>query len=180
MFNRFNFSQFPKVLINLIDWLIIVLSALLCLLLSPTRMPGMVLLGISPNWLLIWLVTWSVKRSIFQATIAGITLGLIQDGISSFNPTHVVSLVVVGVISSRIQKHRYLQEDFISIAIIVFFMVMISETITAFQYIIQGFRPIESIWDDFQRISLTSAILSSLWAPVIYYPLNLWWENLKN
>ena len=32
------------------------------------------------------------------------------------------------------------------------------------------------IWTYYQRIALTSAILSSLWAPVIYYPLNQWWK----
>ena len=30
-----------------------------------------------------------------------------------------------------------------------------------------------------QRNALASAILSSLWAPVIYYPLNLWWEKMN-
>ena len=38
------------------------LSVMLCILILPTRMPGMELLGISPNWLLIWLVAWSIKR----------------------------------------------------------------------------------------------------------------------
>ncbi|TAF35040.1 MAG: rod shape-determining protein MreD, partial [Oscillatoriales cyanobacterium] len=37
-------------------------SVLLCLLILPTRMPGMELLGITPNWLLMWVVAWSIKR----------------------------------------------------------------------------------------------------------------------
>ncbi|NEO49923.1 MAG: rod shape-determining protein MreD, partial [Moorea sp. SIO4A3] len=32
------------------------------------------------------------------------------------------------------------------------------------------------IWTDHQRIAICSAILSSLWAPVVYYPLNRWWQ----
>jgi cell shape-determining protein MreD len=31
-------------------------SVMLCILILPTRLPGMELLGIGPNWLLIWLV----------------------------------------------------------------------------------------------------------------------------
>jgi hypothetical protein len=31
------------------------------------------------------------------------------------------------------------------------------------------------IWMQHQRIALSSAILSSLWAPALYYPLNRWW-----
>lgn len=40
-----------------------VASVWLCLVLLPLRLPGMELAGISPNWLLIWVVAWSVKSS---------------------------------------------------------------------------------------------------------------------
>jgi hypothetical protein len=35
------------------------------------------------------------------------------------------------------------------------------------------------IWLQHQRIALSSAIISSLWAPVLYYPLNRWWAFLE-
>ncbi|MGB6168561.1 MAG: rod shape-determining protein MreD, partial [Geitlerinemataceae cyanobacterium] len=65
---------------SMVNWGIIVISVLLCLLALPTRFPGMELAGISPNWLLIWVVAWSVKRSVFQGALAGLILGLLQDG----------------------------------------------------------------------------------------------------
>lgn len=154
-------------------------SVLICLLISPTRLPGMELAGIGPNWLLIWVVAWSVKRTVFQGALAGVSLGLIQDGMTAHAPTHVLSLVLVGVLTARLQKERYLKEDFISIALIVFAMAVIAETVTAIQYSIQGGRSLIEIWTYHQLIALGSAVLSSLWAPIIYYPLNRWWRYIN-
>uniref|UniRef100_UPI0018E5580F rod shape-determining protein MreD n=2 Tax=Cyanothece sp. BG0011 TaxID=2082950 RepID=UPI0018E5580F len=152
-------------------------SATLCLLLSLTRLPGMELLGIGTNWILIWVVVWSTKRSVFQGAIAGLVMGLIQDGLTGAYPSHIISLVVVGVLTARLQKHKYIHEDFISVALIVFFMVIIAESITSVQYVIGRTRTFEDVWQEYQQLVLSSAILSSLWAPVLYYPLNSWWEN---
>jgi rod shape-determining protein MreD len=82
-------------------------------------------------------------------------------------------------LTGRIQKERYIQEDFISVALIVFGMAVVGETVTAIQYSLLGDRTLAEIWTDHQRIALSSAILSSLWAPVVYYPLNRWWEQMK-
>ncbi len=161
-------------------------SVLLCLLVSPMRLPGMELLTVNPNWLLIWVVAWSVKRTVWQGAIAGIALGLIQDGMSYHNPTHAVSLAIVGILTAKLQKQRYIREDFISISLIVFGMSVLAATITAIQFSLQPQEiaahlargPIGEIWLNHQRISLSSAILSSLWAPVVYYPLNRWWEMI--
>jgi len=199
--------EFSPRLRRLCDWAVVVASVLICLLILPARLPGAELLGIRPNWLLIWVVVWSVKRTAWQGAIAGIVLGLIQDGLTALNPlviptssvgdlgleaiaatdelvfnypSHIVSLTLVGILTARIQKQRYIQEDFISIALIVFGMAVVAETIVALQYSLQGIREVAAIWADHQRIALSSAILSSLWAPVIYYPLNRWWEFLHD
>ena len=169
-----------------VNWVVTVGSALLCLLLLPMRIPGMELLGIAPNWLLIWVVAWSIKRTVIQGAIAGLVLGLIQDGMTSPDPTHVLSLAIVGILTARLQKQRYLQEDFISVALIVFGMTILAETIATLQF---GFFSYTSagtatltigklaeIWQYRQQITLTSAIVSSLWAPIVYYPLNHWWK----
>jgi len=161
-------------------------SVLICLLISPTRLPGMELAGIAPNWLLIWVVVWSVKRTMFQGALAGLTLGLIQDGMTfpdgmtSSAPTHAISLAIVGILTARIRKERYIQEDFISVALIAFGMAVISETVTAIQYTMQGDRSLIEIWNYHQFVSLSSAILSSLWAPVVYFPLNRWWQRMND
>ena len=147
----------------------------------------MELLGVGPNWLLIWVVAWSVKRSPWQGAIAGLTLGLIQDGMTAPQPSHALSLALVGFLTARLQKQRYIQEDFISIALIVFGMAVIAETVTAIQFSFMGLtsnpsaphRTLAEIWGYHQQIALSSAILSSLWAPVVYYPLNRWWEKVN-
>jgi rod shape-determining protein MreD len=174
-----NTSQFSPWARQILNWIVTVGSVMLCLLVLPTRLPGMELLEIAPNWLLIWVVAWSLKRTILQGALAGLVLGLIQDGMTSPQPTHVISLVLVGVLTARIQKQRYIQEDFISVALIVFGMAVVGETVTAIQYSFMGDRNLAEIWTDHQRIALSSAILSSLWAPVLYYPLNRWWEHIN-
>jgi len=164
---------------QLSDWAVTVGSVLLCLLMLLTRFPGMELLGIGPNWLLIWVVAWSVKREAFSGVLAGIVLGLLQDAMTSPDPTHAISLGVVGIITGVIQKQRFIQEDFISIALIVFAMAVLGETIFAFQLVLMGDRDAGDIWAYYQKVTLASAILSSLWAPVVYYPLNRWWQQIR-
>ncbi|MER3434773.1 MAG: rod shape-determining protein MreD [Leptolyngbya sp. ERB_1_1] len=154
-------------------------SVWLCLLMLPLRLPGMELAGISPNWLLIWVVAWSVKRVVWQGAMAGFVLGLLQDGMTSLHPTHAFGLMIVGALTAKLQKQRYVQEDFISVALIVFLMAVISETITAIQFSFVGDRSLSEIWTYHQFIALSSAILSSLWAPVVYFPLNRWWKTMS-
>lgn len=139
----------------------------------------MELLGLAPNWLLIWVVAWSVKRTPLQGAIAGLALGLIQDGMTAPFPSHAIGLACVGILTARIKKQRYIQEDFISVALIVFGMAVVAETVMALQFGVMG-RKLAEIWIDYQRIALASAILSSLWAPVVYYPLNRWWRRVND
>lgn len=164
---------------QLIDWTVTTFSVILCLLILPTRFPGMELLGIAPNWLLIWVVAWSVKRTAFQGAMAGIVLGLLQDAMTNPDPTHALSLGVVGMVTASFQKQRFIQEDFISIALIVFAMAVLAETIFATQLTLMGDRNVGDVWTYYQKVTLASAILSSLWAPVLYYPLNRWWLQIK-
>jgi rod shape-determining protein MreD len=164
---------------QMLDWAVTSGSVFLCLLMLPTRLPGMELLGIGPNWLLIWVVAWSVKRSVLAGLLSGVVLGLLQDAMTSANPSHAVSLGIVGMLTAVIQKQRFIQEDFISIALIVFVMAVIGDTIFAVQLSWMGERNPDSIWMYYQRVTLASAILSSLWAPVVYYPLNQWWQKMK-
>ncbi|WP_204140030.1 rod shape-determining protein MreD [Halomicronema sp. CCY15110] len=161
-------------------------SALLCTLLLPMRLPGMVLFGVAPSWLLMWLVAWSVQRSGVEGAIVGFILGLVHDGLTGYFPTHTLGLTLVGFLTARIQKQRFIQEDFVSVAIIVFGMTVIAQTIMALQitayHLVSSTSPypgVPAIWLQHQRIALSSAILSSLWAPAIYYPLSRWWAHYE-
>lgn len=169
-------SLFPR-RSQLLDWAVIAGSVWLCSLLSLARLPGMELLGIGPNWLLIWVVSWSLNRTPFQGAIAGVVLGLLYDSLTAAYPSQAVSFGLVGCLTACLQKPRYLQENFASVALIAFAMVAIAEAVTAVQYSLQGVLPLAEIWASYQRIALSSAILSSLWAPALYYPLNGWWNR---
>jgi rod shape-determining protein MreD len=177
---KLSFNPFGQVLMLsplLTSGVVTVLSVLLCSLLAFGRLPGMAIAGIGPNWLLLWVVIWSLKRSAWLGAIAGLVLGLIQDGLTTPEPTHVLSLVIVGVLTARLQKERFVQEDFITVAIVVFVMAMIGETVMAIQFsLIQDGRSLSEIWSYHPKILLSSAILSSLWAPILYWPLNQVWQ----
>jgi rod shape-determining protein MreD len=165
-----------------LNWAVTIGSLLICILAMYTRFPGMTLMGIAPNWLLIWLVAWSVNRPVLLSVMVGIALGFIQDGMTfsglSVSPTHALGLAIAGGLTSLLQKQRYVQEDFISIALIVFGMAVIVETMHAVQLTALKIN-IDNVWILQQRIALSSAILSSLWSPVIYFPLSRWWRSLE-
>jgi rod shape-determining protein MreD len=164
-------------LLKILNILVIFTSVVICSMLMLVHIPGMELLGNSPNWLLIWVVAWSMKRTVWQGAIAGMIMGLIYDGITTSPPSHIVSLVVVGVLTSSLQKQKYIGEDFISVAFIVFFMVVVAETVFAFQYGRQQILSMPEVWQQYQQIVIASATISSLWSPAFYYPFNRWIEK---
>ncbi|MBD2184654.1 rod shape-determining protein MreD [Aerosakkonema funiforme] len=164
---------------KVINALVTLGSVLLCLLFLLARLPGMELLGFGPDWLLIWVVAWSVKRSPISGAIAGVCLGLIQDGMTAPYPSHAISLACAGILTACLKKQRYVEEDFISVALIVFGMAILLETVFALQFTTMSDRNMAEVWTEHQRIALASAILSSLWAPVLYYPLNRWWKKVN-
>ncbi len=170
---------------------LMVLSLFACMLLSLTRWPGMEIAGVGPNWLLIWVVAWSLKRSPREGAFAGLLLGMLQDGMTAPNPTHMVSLAIVGWLTAKLQKQRFLNEDFISAAFVVFGMSVLAETVMAVQFSLMELqRPlihegpawmqygpaIARIWQSHQSVALSTAILSSLWAPILYLPLSRLWR----
>lgn len=158
--------------------LVIVTSLAGCCILSLTRFPGAELLGISPNWLLIWLIAWSVRRSIWQAIAAGICVGWVYDALTIANPSHVLSFIAVGMITASLDKDKYLAENFVSMAILVFFMTIIAETIIGIQYFWLQLIPMSELWNNYLRIVASSVVITSLWTPLIFIPLNKWWKKI--
>lgn len=173
------FRQMPLRWLRILNIAIIFGSVGLCSMLLFLRLPGMELIGTNPNWLLIWVVVWSIKRHVWQGAIAGISLGLIYDALTNPHPSHVLSLALVGILTASLRTQRYAQENFIGVALIVFVMVIVTETIMALQFSILFANSLENIRQHYQQRILSSAIISSIWAPVLYYPLNRWWENLR-
>jgi rod shape-determining protein MreD len=177
-----------------LDVAIVVGSASLCLLLLPTRLSGMEILGVGPSWLVMWTIVWSLHRSIWHAATAGIVLGLIQDAMTFPHPatlgtvpTHVLSLTTVGVLTFWLHKRRYLDDTILLVSIAAFLLTIVSEVITGLQYLAQVAierSPAASI-DSFIHLSsdrspviAIAAILSGLWMPILYYPLQLWWQKM--
>lgn len=168
-------------------WLLTGLSALVCCVAVWIQAPGMVLAGLTPNWPLIWLVCWSLHRRPWQAAVAGISLGMVMDGLTQPQPTHVLGLTVVAILTARLKEQRVIQDSVISVALIVFGMVVIAESLMALQWSVLlawselgtpwAERSLEMIWQNHRVIGLGSAAITSLWAPAVYLPLNSLWRS---
>jgi rod shape-determining protein MreD len=165
-------------ILKVINLLFVSASVAVCIILMLANIPGMELLEVNPNWLLIWVVAWSLNRTAWQAAIAGLIIGCIYDGIIISTPSHILSFVVVGVLTSSLQTQKYLGEDFISVAFIVFFMTFLSEAIFALQYAGKHSIGITDLMQKYQQVVIISAIITSLWSPAFYYPVNLWQKKL--
>jgi rod shape-determining protein MreD len=179
---------------NALNVLAIVISGGLCLLLSPTRFPGMEILGIGPSWLVMWTIVWSLRRSIWHAATAGIVLGLIQDRMTLPDadplgtlPSHVLSLTAVGVLTVWLEKRRYINDAAIPASVAAFLLTIVSEAIIGSQYLLyipgnrlQGldFDSLSYLWVDRSSVILIAAVLSALWMPLLYFPLHMWWKRV--
>jgi rod shape-determining protein MreD len=189
-------ANLPPLVRNGLHLSIVLGSVSLCLLLLSTRFPGMEILGVGPSWLVMWTIAWSVHRSLWHATAAGIVLGLIQDGMTfpatatlGTIPTHVLSLTVVAVMAFWLHKYRYLDDTILSVSIATFMLTIVSEVVTGLQYLLQSAMSqsieasIESLnymWIDRPPVIAIAAILSGLWMPILYYPLNLWLQKFSD
>ncbi|MGB2926178.1 MAG: rod shape-determining protein MreD [Limnothrix sp.] len=162
------------------NYVVIVGSLLIFSVLLLIRLPGMTILGFSPQWLLMWLIAWSIKRDIMYAIVAAIAVGWIHDSLMiTMVPSHIPGFVLVAFLTASWRQQRYLQEDFISLALLVFIMTFAAETVMAIQHLLFGLRSLSDIWLEHQRIALSSAVLSSLWAPLTCTPLVRWWDHVR-
>ncbi len=164
-------------------------------MLSPTRFPGMEILGVGPNWLAMWTIAWSLHRSLWHAAGAGIVLGLIQDAMTfpataqlGTMPTHVISLTIVGVFTYWLQKHRYVDETILPVAAMTAILTLIAELALGAQYAWQNaigqsaavnIDSLNYLAANQAPVILVSAVLSGLWMPILYYPLHLWWQKIS-
>lgn len=167
----------PNLFGKLVNWLGTAGSALLCLLALWAPLPGWEVAGVGVDWPLIWVVCWSVGRSAGWGAVAGLALGWAQDGLTMARPTHALGLALVGILTARLQKQRFIQEDFISLALITFAMAVLSETCLAVQYSLLNMVPLPEVWSHHQWVALGSALISSLWTPLVYLPLRWWWRK---
>ncbi len=190
-----NIERLPPLVRNGLYLLTIVGSAGLCLLLLPTRLPGMEILGVGPSWLVMWTIAWSFHRSLWHTATAGIVLGLIQDGMTFTSthplgtiPTHVISLTTVGVLAFLLQKRRYLDDTVLSATIAAVGLTIVSEAITGLQYLLAmaielspaaSLDSLNYLWTNQFPLTLVAAVLSGLWMPILYYPLQLCWQKMS-
>ena len=178
---------------NTLNVALIVISGSLCLLLSPTRLPGMEVLGIGPSWVVMWTIVWSLRRSMWHAATAGIVLGLIQDRMTLPDvdpigtlPSHVLSLTAVGVLTVWLEKSRYINDAPIPASIAAFMLTIVNEAIFGSQYLLRNtgglpgisFDSLSYVWIDRSAVTLIAAVLSALWMPLLYFPLHLWWKRV--
>ena len=189
-----NIANLHPLVRNGLNGLVIISSAGLCLLLLPTRFPGMEILGVGPSWLVMWTIAWSLRRSVWHAVTAGIVLGMIQDAMTLPNmavigtqPSHILSLTSVGILVFWLCKRRYLTDEIVPVTIATFLLTIVSEFITGCQYLLKtaiyqspdaSFDSFSYLWVNQSPVILITAVLSGLWMPILYYPVHLWWQKI--
>lgn len=189
--NIANLHPFARSVLN---GVVIVISAGLCLILSSTRAPGLEVLGVGPSWLVMWIIVWSLRRSMWHAATAGIVLGLIQDRMTFPDaiplgtlPSHVLSLTTVGVLTVWLEKNRYIENAPIPASVTAFLLAIVCELVLGVQYSFEtasnqpldiGFDSFNYLWIDRSIVILVAAVLSALWMPLIYFPLQMWWKRV--
>jgi rod shape-determining protein MreD len=154
-------------------------SALICSMAQWGSLPGWELVGVNADWSLIWVIVWSIKRPIFQATSAGLLMGLVQDGMvgtlqSGAFPTHSFGLALVGLLTSLLYQKRLLREDAIVLVLLTFTMTVLNETTIAIQRTLLASQEIVQVWNHHQEVALASALVSALWAPLVYWAAQRW------
>ncbi|MCM1982856.1 rod shape-determining protein MreD [Lyngbya confervoides BDU141951] len=144
-----------------------------------TRLPGMSLNGTGPEWFVIWLVIWSIDRTVLQGGIAGIALGWLQDGLTAHWPSHALGLALVGGVCAQLYSRRFWKTDLIATPVIVVAMVGLTQAILLLQFSLFLRQSPLVIWDQQASVFWISPLLSAIWTPALFWPLRQWWNYLK-
>jgi len=151
-------------------------SALVILWLQWLQLPGFSLAGVAVDWAVVWVVCWSYQRSVGEGLTAGLILGLLLDGMTAPLPTHIVGLMLVGAGTSYLKGYRFLQSDPLAVGLLAFAMAVVQETTLALQFVSLYPENSDLIWTHHQRVSLASGLLACLWAPLLWWLLQAWWN----
>jgi rod shape-determining protein MreD len=185
----------PKLILETLRLVgVIGLSIALCLVLSVNRWPGMTVQSVGPNWFVIWVVAWSLKRTRFQGAIAGLGMGWLQDSLTVATPTHGVGLAIVGALTAHVYQTvlRFWAFDWLIVPIWVGGMTLMTELWFGGQWLL-----LESRWispDNYWSLSvlgqslvaiaerqwqplLISAGLSGIWSPAVLWLFRAWEES---
>ncbi|AZB71635.2 rod shape-determining protein MreD [Synechococcus elongatus] len=117
-------------------WLATGLSALGLTLLMLVRLPGLELAGIAPHWVLLWLITWAPGHAVWQGIVAGVTLGLLLDALSTPYPTHALGLAIAGWLITAGYRRRWFSLEPIALVSLCFGLAILIEATTALQFLI--------------------------------------------
>lgn len=117
-------------------WLATGLSALGLVLLMLVRLPGLELAGISPHWVLLWLITWVPGHAVWQGIVAGVTLGFLLDAISMPYPTQALGLAIVGGLIAYGYRRRWFSLEPLALMALCFGLAILLEAVTALQFLV--------------------------------------------
>jgi rod shape-determining protein MreD len=171
--------QNPQLALKRYNSIVIVGSVVLCTILGLTRLPGMELMGIGPNWFVIWLSIWCLDRTLIQAILAGFCLGWIQDSLSAPWPSHTIGMVIVSMGFHFCFTHRFWKSDVLFLPLLVMGGVVINDGILSILFSLQDGQPILQVWQQRPQLFWISPLLSAIWTPAFFWPLRQWWAGFK-
>ncbi len=124
--------------------------------------------GIGPSWAVLWLLPWALVMGPVSASIAGLCLGLVVDGIAIGQITQVPVLIGLGFWWGRLGRRGPRIERSLNLgllALIGAFVVGLSVWIQNFFLSLKNFAPFLIAWG-FHTL-LCQAVITGLLAPII-------------
>ncbi len=114
------------------------LALLVLLALNQLPLPGLALLGVTPNWLLLGLVLWCQGRRWLTAVLAGVLVGLLQDAlVASPYPSHALGLALVGYATVWMGKRWLWTQTLVGLMLVTPLLTLLSEGAIALQFLIR-------------------------------------------
>ena len=126
------------------------------------------LMGVGPSWEVLWLLPWALVDGSVSGILAGVSLGLILDGISLGGPTQIPALVILGWWWGRLGKLGAPIERTLNIGLLAWLGTVFLGLSIALQTLWidpLDFNPDLKIW--IWKNLLIQAFLTGLFAPLI-------------
>ena len=124
--------------------------------------------GIGPNWVVLWLLPWALEDGPLSGAVAGLYLGLVLDGITLGEATHIPAFIALGFWWGRLGRRGPSIERSLNLGLLALLgsalvglslwvqIIVVQESITLTPLYIWGMNTL-----------LAQAIITGLLAPIV-------------
>ena len=146
--------------------LIVFSAALLAICLTFYSPTWITLFGVSPCWVILWLLPWSLKNGESSGVVSGLFLGQLLDVISLGNASHIPSLVALGFWWGRLgRKGAPIRKNLVFGLLSIIGTILFGLSLWLQTMIFEPFKSFFSVWGI--QTLLAQSFITGLLAPLI-------------